>query len=914
MVSSQNDDTIDYRIPLQAHTVSLKNLRLQVSLPDGARYMYGSSSFNGTALPDPEVTSAGLVYPLEDTTAKWRGELQFRAVIDRKRQAGELLTRAVLRFDSAAATNVTTPEVTNILSLTKDQQLVPLPQFILRPHFPTFGSELSAVDLEELDSLAKRLADKIIKRIDVTGHTDNVRIAPRSRDIHADNTALSLARAKSVGRFLTSALHLPPDALYLNGSADKEPVATNNTAAGRALNRRVEVRITALQRVETTDLKLIKERSGVEKQETVGAPLKQKDEVPLPPQPLHLNQETLAPLSTADKSAAAKIPENGAVLPPLLIKEPLRKTEPVPSKPAVSDSNEARAELVSVINEGIVQYRLKLKGVKQPPGKVTVSLALPKSLLYMNGTSRLMNAAVADPLVKESALLYDFAKIDDRKKFDLRLQALFDGDGKSEDTASRVTVEIADEAGTVLKTLHATCNLSDDMEELTRADAEPEAVLKREAAQQSREQDDTALYQENLGKPSGETKAAAAAQNSELHVLEDEGIHSHADGSVIATRINAVRVVLASELTPLLLLDGREIPADRIGFSMKDKKSGKSLYTYIGVDFGEAGEHTLQLKGVDTFGLDPLRQKRHNHQNRRDSLYQACFCRRQCGGRQNPGKGTEYSFLTTTTNRLRPMPNSPSRVVIYAPWQPAATVGHQAAAAMATVSSEGWIDFQPVTSSGLYRAQLAYNKAILDIETYVKPKMRDWILVGIAEGTAGYNTVSGNMENAKSSGAEDHLYDKERLAFYAKGTIKGEWLLTMAYDSAKKRTGVSGNALFQTIDPNSYYTLYGDATAQRYDAASQKKLYLKIERDQFYAMFGDFNTGLTVTELSRYSRSMTGIKSEFRSKNLEVTVFGSETGQSFVKDEIRGDGTSGLYRLSRKGIVLNSDKITIESA
>ena len=209
--------------------------------------------------------------------------------------------------------------------------------------------------------------------------------------------------------------------------------------------------------------------------------------------------------------------------------------------------------------------------------------------------------------------------------------------------------------------------------------------------------------------------------------------------------------------------------------------------------------------------------------------------------------------------------------------------------------------------------QLAYNKATLDLETYVKPKMRNWILVGIAEGTAGYNTLSGHMENAKSSGADDHLYDKERLAFYAKGTIKGEWLLTMAYDSAKQRTGVAGNALFQTIDPNTYYTLYGDATAQGYDAASQSKLYLKIERDQFYAMYGDFNTGLTVTELSRYSRSMTGIKSEFRSKNLEVTAFGSETGQSFVKDEIRGDGTSGLYRLSRKGIVLNSDKITIES-
>jgi hypothetical protein len=30
-------------------------------------------------------------------------------------------------------------------------------------------------------------------------------------------------------------------------------------------------------------------------------------------------------------------------------------------------------------------------------------------------------------------------------------------------------------------------------------------------------------------------------------------------------------------------------------------------------------------------------------------------------------------------------------------------------------------------------------------DIYVKPAMRDWILVGFAEGTAGYNTFSGNQ-------------------------------------------------------------------------------------------------------------------------------------------------------------------------
>ena len=101
--------------------------------------------------------------------------------------------------------------------------------------------------------------------------------------------------------------------------------------------------------------------------------------------------------------------------------------------------------------------------------------------------------------------------------------------------------------------------------------------------------------------------------------------------------------------------------------------------------------------------------------------------------------------------------------------------------------------------------------------------------------------------------------------------------------------------------------------AQGYDAASAKRVYIKLERDQFYALFGDYNTGLSVTELSRYNRSLTGFKSELKTDHFDYTVFMADTNQAYVRDEIEGDGTSGLYHLSRKNIVLNSETITIET-
>jgi len=225
------------------------------------------------------------------------------------------------------------------------------------------------------------------------------------------------------------------------------------------------------------------------------------------------------------------------------------------------------------------------------------------------------------------------------------------------------------------------------------------------------------------------------------------------------------------------------------------------------------------------------------------------------------------------------------------------------------------IELAPTTQSG--EVKLGFTLADKRSETlnaWLEAGQRDWILVGFAEGSVGHKDISGNMQAAQQSGSEDNLFDGNRIAFYAKGSILGEYLLTAAYDTAKKN-GYAGarTTLFQGIDPTRYYTLYADATQPYFDAASASKLYLKIERKQFYAMFGDYDTGLTVTEFSRYSRSLTGLKSEYQGERFAYNAFASQTSQAFVNDEIRGNGTSGLYRLTRGNIVGNSEKITLES-
>ncbi|HSN67838.1 MAG TPA: OmpA family protein [Thermoanaerobaculia bacterium] len=221
------------------------------------------------------------------------------------------------------------------------------------------------------------------------------------------------------------------------------------------------------------------------------------------------------------------------------------------------------------------------------------------------------------------------------------------------------------------------------------------------------------------------------------------------------------------------------------------------------------------------------------------------------------------------------------------------------------------IELAPTTRSGEAVVRFPLQRGEQEIRAWLRPEARDWVLVGLAEGTYGYNVVTGNRESLGAAGGEDNLYHEGRVAFYAKGVIKGEWLLTAAYDSAKETDGK--RSMYQAVDPNKYYTLYGDATEQLNDAPSAKHVYVKLERGQFYALFGDFATGLTVTELSRYSRNLTGIKSEMKGDRFEYVVFAADTDQAHVKDELSGDGTSGLYHLSRRNIVINSETITIEA-
>ena len=227
------------------------------------------------------------------------------------------------------------------------------------------------------------------------------------------------------------------------------------------------------------------------------------------------------------------------------------------------------------------------------------------------------------------------------------------------------------------------------------------------------------------------------------------------------------------------------------------------------------------------------------------------------------------------------------------------------------ISNDGiaYITLEPTTQAGeaVIRFPLA-NGQEEEIRVWLKPQNREWMLIALGEGTIGYNDISGHVDNAKGHDVDSEFYTEGRLALFAKGQIAGEWLITAAYDSAKGET----TPFEKLLDPNKYYTLYGDNSQQKLDASMEGKLYVRVEKERFYTVFGDYSTDLSKTELSTYLRKFHGIQSVFQGDLVSFSAFVTESAQGFERDEIQGDGTSGLYHLSKKNIIANSETITIQ--
>ena len=118
-----------------------------------------------------------------------------------------------------------------------------LPQDIL---FPSGSATLDPRGEAVLRKVASKLHEHN-HRIEVQGHTDNVPLSGALATRYGTNWELAAARAARVVRLLQEE-KIPPERLSAISYGEFAPVASNDTAEGRARNRRIEIRLRPVEK------------------------------------------------------------------------------------------------------------------------------------------------------------------------------------------------------------------------------------------------------------------------------------------------------------------------------------------------------------------------------------------------------------------------------------------------------------------------------------------------------------------------------------------------------------------------------------------------------------------------------------------------------------------------------------------
>lgn len=203
----------------------------------------------------------------------------------------------------------------------------------------------------------------------------------------------------------------------------------------------------------------------------------------------------------------------------------------------------------------------------------------------------------------------------------------------------------------------------------------------------------------------------------------------------------------------------------------------------------------------------------------------------------------------------------------------------------------------------------------------------EWFYVGLADLTVGTRWGSGRVVAARPD-EFDTVYYKGRAAFYLKGKIRGEYLLTASADTgagplSEMFSGMLASdpqSVLRRIDPDQYYPVYGDDSVLVEDAPTSGKLYVRLERGSSHVLWGNFRTEIGDGSMLYTQRNLYGASAHYESEtttaagvpHVQATAYLAQPGTLPAREVLRGTGGSA-YVLRRQDIVPGSEIVTVDT-
>ena len=379
--------------------------------------------------------------------------------------------------------------------------------------------------------------------------------------------------------------------------------------------------------------------------------------------------------------------------------------------------------------------------------------------------------------------------------------------------------------------------------------------------------------------------------------------------TLLSDQIN-VRVKGTAGANLKLALNGDEVSSRQIGVKSSDSARGVHVYEFIGLKL-RAGENVLRLTETDSFGIT------------RGDVSVKVIAPGALGHIRLtiPNGGIAADGQSVTHIGVELVDDKGVRVSARTPltleasaglWKNVDLNGAQVGTQVFLEGGQGSFDLVAPFVPGQGIIKVSAGIIVADANLSFVPYLRPVVAAGIFEGQFGFKAKSAvelpigaferELQSITGNGGA-------RAAGYIKGRIQGKYLLSMRFDSQSDED----QRLFRDIQPDEFYPVYGDSSIKGFDAQSTGKLYVRVDKDQSYALYGDFTTYASdgSESLGRYGRALTGAQVHAEGEKYSGTAFFSRTNASRIVEERRANGTSGVYQLGMRDLRPQSEIVEI---
>ncbi|MFW2590134.1 hypothetical protein [Sagittula sp. SSi028] len=194
----------------------------------------------------------------------------------------------------------------------------------------------------------------------------------------------------------------------------------------------------------------------------------------------------------------------------------------------------------------------------------------------------------------------------------------------------------------------------------------------------------------------------------------------------------------------------------------------------------------------------------------------------------------------------------------------------------------------------------------------------EWFHVFVADLTYGRYSSDVEGEYSRTTG---------RLQYYVEGETKNGVQVTSSLDTGEEELDElfsrldesNPDDILERIDPNSGYPTYGDDSTIVDNTPTSGRFYLRVEKDNNFGVWGDYQAQLVGNGFVRNERSLYGAQVHLEGNTTtergdvrsSIDLYAAQPEQAVGRDVFRGTGGS-VYFLSAQDIEPGTQTVTVE--